>query len=146
MENSYCIFDTHQVLKMENLDDDPTCGYCKIILKGCRELENIERTELESKHFKLCNHFHESLNAKEDAVKELLLSPPIKALATKLAIESECVSCIPTCGNTDECDSVDGRGPQWKDTLGAINKELIETVPKLLLSLLKTIMKECLHK
>ena len=141
----YCIFDYKNDLKMEFLEDEPMCEYCKIILKGCQEHYNISKEELQSKHFKLCNHFHEALHKKGDAVKEVFLSPSIKAIAEKLAKESACVGCIPPTSDSDACDSVDGRGIHWKDTLSAINKELIETVPKLLLSLLKTIMKEYTH-
>lgn len=140
-----CIFDLKNTLKMEFLEDEPMCVYCKIILKGCREHYNVAKTELESKHFKLCNHFHNMLHKKGDAVKEVFLSPSISASAEKLVKESACVSCLPSVNDDSGCDSIDGRGPHLKDTLSAINKEIIETVPKLLLSLLKTIMKECLE-
>ena len=123
-------------------EDPPTvCEYCRLILAAYANKHS--KSPLQSKYKQICNHFHEILQeeGKQEVIK-LLRSPLVKITAEELSYKTESKFLLPP----DDCsllDEIDGREEKLESIINSLGKELKHILPRLLQSILRVILTEC---
>jgi len=154
MADIQCIYNAFQKSQGEDVQlnqckncsfEDPprVCEYCKLIIAAYTNKHG--KSLLQSKYKKVCNHFHEILQEEsKQKVIELLRIPQVKIAAEELSNQTDSICILPR----DDCsslDEIDGRGKKIESIINTLGTEIKHIIPRLLQSILKAVLKECIR-